>query len=110
MTTQNRVLVIDLTNSPEYQRLLAGEPQTRGIRSGRVFLDRGKACGRHSTKEHEELLVFLSGKGELLIGEEGDSFQVGQGRVCYIPPNTDHDVKNTGAEPLIYIYCVAPVR
>jgi len=109
MTSQNRVFVIDLNEEPEYQRLLAGEPQTRGMRSGRVFLEGGKSCGRHSTKEHEELLVFLSGKGELLIGEE-DSFQVGQGRICYIPPNTDHDVKNIEDEPLIYIYCVAPVK
>jgi quercetin dioxygenase-like cupin family protein len=110
MTSQNRVFVIDLNEEPEYQRLLAGEPQTRGMRSGRVFLESGKSCGRHSTKEHEELLVFLSGKGELLIGEEEDSYKVGQGRVCYIPPNTQHDVKNTEDEPLIYIYCVAPVK
>ncbi len=110
MALSERVLVIDLNDAPENQRLLAGEPQTCGMRSGRVFLDCGKACGRHSTKDREELLVFLSGKGELLIGEDGDSFQVGQGRVCYIPPNTDHDVTNTGTEPLIYVYCVAPIR
>jgi mannose-6-phosphate isomerase-like protein (cupin superfamily) len=110
MTLQNRTLVINLNDAPEYQRLLAGEPQTCGMRSGRVFLEGGKSCGRHSTKEHEEMLVFLSGKGELMIGEDEDSFQVGQGRVCYIPPNTDHDVKNTEDEPLIYIYCVAPVK
>ena len=110
MALQKSVLVIDLNDAHEYQRLLAGEPQTRGMRSGRVFLDGGKSCGRHSTKEHEELLVFLSGKGELLIGEKGDSFQVGRGRVCYIPPNTDHDVKNTETEPLIYVYCVTPIR
>ena len=110
MTSQSRVIVIDLNDAHEYQRLLAGESQTCGMRSGRVFLGGGKSCGLHSTKEHEELLVFLSGKGELLIGEEGDSYQVGRGRVCYIPPNTDHDVKNTGVEPLIYVYCVTPIR
>ena len=110
MTSQSRVIVIDLNDAHEYQKLLAGEPQTRGMRSGRVFLDSGKSCGRHSTKEHEELLVFLSGSGELLIGKKEDSYQVGRGRVSYIPPNTDHDVKNTGTEPLIYIYCVTPVK
>ena len=107
MASSHRVLVIDLNDSREYQRLLDGEPQTCGMRSGRVYLAPGQSCGVHSTENHEELLVFLIGQGELLIGEK-DSFQVGQGRVSYIPPNTVHDVKNTGADSLIYIYCVVP--
>ena len=108
MASSEEVLVIDLTEQPENQRLLRGTPQTCGMRSGRVYLAPGKACGQHSTKDHEELLVFLAGRGELIIGEK-ERFQVGQGKVSYIPRQTNHDVKNTGAEPLIYIYCVAPV-
>jgi mannose-6-phosphate isomerase-like protein (cupin superfamily) len=77
------------------------------MRSGRVFLPPGQACGQHSTKAHEELLVFLSGQGLLLIGEER-RLQVGGGKVSYIPPHTIHNVENTGIEPLTYIYCVAP--
>ena len=106
-STQN-VLVIDLDEKPENQRLLAGEPQTYGMRSGRVYLEPGQACGLHSTKDREELLVFLSGQGELIIGQE-NHLQVGKGKVSYIPPKTDHDVKNTGSEPLVYVYGVAPV-
>jgi len=108
MTSSEKVLVIDLNKNPEYQRLLDGEPQTCGMRSGRVYLQPEASCGQHSTEDHEEVLVFISGQGRLLIGKKR-SFQVGQGKVCYIPPNTVHDIKNTGAEPLIYIYCVAPV-
>jgi len=44
----------------------------------------------------------------LLIGKN-DRYQVGQGKVVYIPPQTAHDVSNTGKEPLIYVYCVSPV-
>lgn len=99
--------VVDLNDSGEFQRLLEGEPQTLGMRSGRVYLEPGKACGQHSTKHHEELLVFLSGSGELLISDE-DRLPVGQGKIAYIPPHTIHDVSNTGDNPLIYIYCVAP--
>jgi mannose-6-phosphate isomerase-like protein (cupin superfamily) len=117
MLSSEKVLVIELNDKAEYQRILEGQPQSRGMRSGRVYINPGQSCGRHSTKKHEELLVFLSGRGLLLIGESGygglrpdeqDSYEVGEGKVCYIPPNTEHDVKNTGAEPLIYIYCVAP--
>jgi len=108
MVPSQKVLIIDLNENPENQRILAGEPQTYGMRSGRVYLAPGKSCGQHSTKDREELLVFLSGRGELLIGENG-RYQVGQGKVAYIPPKTAHDISNTGNGPLIYVYCVAPV-
>jgi mannose-6-phosphate isomerase-like protein (cupin superfamily) len=107
MASPEKALIIDLNENPENQRLLAGEPQTCGIRSGKVYLAPGKSCGRHSTKDREELLVFLSGSGELLIGENG-CYQVGQGKVAYVAPQTAHDVSNTGDEPLVYVYCVAP--
>ncbi len=99
--------VLNLSDKTEYQRILEGKPQTFGMRSGRVYLGPGQACGQHSTKNHEELLVFLAGQGELLLGT-GVRHPVGAGRVAYIPPETLHDVSNTGSEPLVYIYCVAP--
>lgn len=108
MASSEKVVIVDLNSKPEYQKLLGGEPQTCGMRSGRVYLAPGEDCGLHSTKAHEELLVFLSGKGEAIISEK-DTYEVGKGKVSYIPPHTDHNVKNTGSEPLIYIYCVAPV-
>jgi len=108
MAASEKVLVIDLKQSTESQKLLDGRPQTHGMRSGRVYLEPGKSCGQHSTKNHEEVLVFLSGRGILMIGEETE-LPVGQGKISYIPPNTVHNVKSTGDEPLIYIYCVAPV-
>jgi mannose-6-phosphate isomerase-like protein (cupin superfamily) len=107
MTSPEKALVIDLNETAENQKLLDGKPQTCGMRSGRVYLSPGQSCGRHSTKDREELLVFLSGQGELLIGEQ-DCFDVGEGKVSYIRPQTEHDVKNTGSEPLVYVYCVAP--
>jgi len=108
MASTEKVLVIELNENPENQKLLDGRPQTCGMRSGRVYLPPGQACGQHSTKNREELLVFLSGRGELIIGK-GDCYQVGRGRVSYIPPHTAHDIKNTGSEPLVYVYCVAPI-
>lgn len=120
MASVKKVLIIDLNKSAKYQKLLDGQPQTCGMRAGKVYLKPGQTCGQHSTAEHEETLVFLSGQGELLVGPRlrggklvpakagKDRFAVGQGKISYIPPNTVHDVKNTGTKPLIYIYCVAP--
>jgi mannose-6-phosphate isomerase-like protein (cupin superfamily) len=109
MAASQEVMITDLNDRPEYQRILEGQPQTHGMRSGRVYLKAGEACGQHSTKHHEELLVFLTGQGELCIGEK-DRFAVGAGKTAYIPPETLHDVRNTGSGPLTYIYCVAPAR
>jgi mannose-6-phosphate isomerase-like protein (cupin superfamily) len=111
---QGKIIIIDLNNKAEYQRLLGGlekEPHTCGMSAGRVYLKPGESCGQHSTGEREELLVFLAGKGLLLIGEdEKDNFAVGEGKVCYIPPKTPHNVKNNSDKPLIYVYCVTPAK
>jgi mannose-6-phosphate isomerase-like protein (cupin superfamily) len=99
--------IVELNDKFEFQRLLSGEPQTCGMKAGRVYLAPGESCGRHSTNEREELLVFLKGSGRAVIDGSG-AFDVGLGKVAYIPPQTHHDIQNTGAEPLIYVYCVAP--
>jgi mannose-6-phosphate isomerase-like protein (cupin superfamily) len=106
--SDEKAIVIDLDGSPGFQRLLAGVPQTCGMKSGRVYLELGEEVGQHSTNQREEMLIFLSGTGQLII-EQGQTFHIGKGKISYIPPNTQHNIKNTGSEPLIYIYCVAPV-
>lgn len=105
-----QAFVTDLKNNNEYQPLLLGEPQTYGMRAGKVYLEPQQSCGEHSTKAHEELLTFLSGNGEAYIGNEKKVFEVGKGKVLYIPPNTPHDIKALGNEPLVYIYCVTPIK
>jgi mannose-6-phosphate isomerase-like protein (cupin superfamily) len=108
MALETRVL--ELTETGEYQPLLRGIPQTCGMRSGRVYLKPGESCGQHSTGDHEEQLVFLSGRGTAYSGPGKDPIPVGVGKILYFPPQMLHDIHNTGNEPLVYIYCVAPVR
>lgn len=106
----SEVLIMDLNDKPEYQELLSGPDQTCGMRSGRVYLKPGETCGVHSTEAHEEMLIFLSGKGVALIGPQQVPYEVSAGQISYIPPYTVHNNKNTGTEPLIYIYCVTPIE
>lgn len=100
-------LVFELTFQQEYQPLLTGSPVSLGMRSGCVRLAPGQACPVHSTESHEEQLVFLAGNGYVQMN--GKRLTVGKGKVCYIPPHTTHSVHNDGNEPLIYIFCVAPI-
>jgi len=104
-----KAFVVELNDESEYQRLLPGQPKTRGMKSGRVYLQAGQDCGQHSTEDREEMLIFLAGQGKAIIDEQED-LEVGIGKVAYIPPHTIHNIQNTGSEPLIYIYCVAPVK
>lgn len=100
---------IELIDNKEYQPLLRGAPQTRGMRSGRVYLKPGDSCGQHSTGDHEEQLVFLAGSGTAYSGPDKKPLVVGVGKILYVPPRMLHDIRNTGTEPLVYIYCVTPV-
>ncbi len=101
---------ITLTDQPEYQPLLTGSPQTVAMRSGRVYLKPGEECGQHTTGDHEEQLVVLAGRGQSQIGPNGEeSLDITANQIVYIPPQTHHNIINTGSDPLIYIYCVAPI-
>ncbi|MHC5095016.1 MAG: cupin domain-containing protein [Planctomycetota bacterium] len=77
---ENKAFVVELNHEKGYQRLIPGAPTTHGMKSGRVYL------------EPEEEVV------------------VGEGRICYIPPQTEHNILNTSTDPLVYIFCVAPAR
>lgn len=101
--------VLNLQDNEEYQPLLEGNPRTCGMRSGRVYLTQDENCGEHTTGAHEEMLVFLSGSGKSLIGPEKEAMEVGVGKVIYIPPHTLHNIVNPNNDPLVYIYCVAPI-
>ena len=105
---EKNAFVTVINDEKNYQRLIHGTPTTFGMKSGRVYLDPGQDCGVHSTENKEEQLVFLQGQGTAEIGAE--KLAVGAGKICYIPPQTEHNIVNTGTEALIYIFCVAPVK
>ncbi len=105
---ENKAFAVELNDEKGYQRLIPGAPTTHGMKSGRVYLEPGTSCGVHSTEDKEEQLVFLAGEGTADIA--GEKMPVGVGKICYIPPKTEHNILNTGTEPLVYVFCVAPVK
>ena len=89
--------------------LLSGPPETVTMKSGLVTLAPGKSVGKHSTGQHEEMLVVLAGHGEMLF-KDGSKLDVAADHALYCPPDTEHDVKNTGTETLRYVYVVASTK
>jgi mannose-6-phosphate isomerase-like protein (cupin superfamily) len=93
----------------EYIRILGGPPESVTMRSGYVILLPSQSVGRHSTETCEEMIVVLEGEGEMLFGD-GSVMGLKPHVVIYCPPETEHDVLNTGEMPLRYIYMVARAR
>jgi quercetin dioxygenase-like cupin family protein len=93
---------------PSEVAIVSGPPETAGMHAGYVALKPGAEMHRHTTGEHEEMLVFLRGRGEVLVGAEHIS--VAAGAALYIPPRTEHEVHATAPDELDYVYTVAPVR
>ena len=87
--------------------LLKGSPQTSGMRGGSVKLKPGESVGWHSTGQHEEALIILHGNGAANIEGQAD-VPLHEKMLAYIPPDTKHNVTNTGGERLEYVWVVAP--
>jgi mannose-6-phosphate isomerase-like protein (cupin superfamily) len=88
-------------------RLLGGPPETATMHSGLVELAPGKSVGRHSTKDNEEIVIVLDGKGEMRFWNGHAPVHLEAGTAVYGPPQTEHDVVNTGTSTLRYVYVVA---
>jgi len=78
------------------------------MKSGAVVLRPGESVGWHVTRKREEVVVVLSGRGEFRT-RDGTVLELAPHAVAYCPPETEHDVVNTGTEPLRYVYVVAGV-
>ncbi len=100
--------VRSLPEAPETARLL-GKEDTVGMRSGLVVLQPGTDCGWHSTDNYEELILCLSGSGQVAC-EGGPRRELAAGQYAYNPPHSRHNVFNTGQDAMRYIYVVAPAR
>lgn len=91
----------------DYLPLLQGPPETVTMRSGLVTLAPGKSVGRHSTKGNEEIVIVLEGRGEMRFFAGQPAVAMEAGMAVYGPPDTEHDVFNTGTGTLRYVYVVA---
>lgn len=92
-----------------YFKLLGGPPETRSIKSGLVTLSPGKSIGLHSTQSNEEVIVPLAGCGQLRLADH-EPIDLSTGLIAYVPPQTEHDVINTGTVDLRYIFIVAQAQ
>ena len=105
MTLEPMVVKVSSADSG-YTRILGGAPQSVSMRSGKVVLQPGESVGEHSTKSNEELIIVIEGDGKFLLDDD-QFLEFNADSVIYCPPNTRHNVLNSGSVTLRYIYVVA---
>ncbi|MDQ6745544.1 MAG: cupin domain-containing protein [Actinomycetota bacterium] len=66
----------------------------------------GGETEEHLHRRSEEIYFFLSGTGQMRLGEE--EAEVGPGDCVVIPPATPHKLWSAGEEPLVLLCCCAP--
>jgi mannose-6-phosphate isomerase-like protein (cupin superfamily) len=77
-----------------------------GLAVGMTILPPGKSSSFHSHELECETWIVVSGKGEVVVGEEREL--VGPESVVFLPRNVMHQIINTGEEPLRMFWIYTP--
>jgi len=86
-------------------RVLIGQSDGAKNFCMRIFeLSENGYSPRHSHEWEHEIIIY-SGKGEVLSG--GNWIPVTGGNAVFIPGNEDHQIRNTGKDPLVFV-CSIP--
>lgn len=64
-------------------------------------LPKGQKFSKHYHEDMEEIFIILSGKAEIMIGEETE--ELGKGDLVVIPVRAVHEMKNISKEDVYYI-------
>ena len=99
--------VVKIEEKAGYQRLLVPEKDALKMKSGCVTLNPGEAVGAHSTEFKEEAILVLRGEAEISCGK--DTLKAREREMVYMPPKTEHNVKNIGQDILQYVFIVVPI-
>lgn len=100
------VFCAELKSRERFIRLLGDSSKTGGLRCGLVTLKPQESVGEHQTGNKEEALIILKGNAVVCYGKN-KKIEAGQSSFVYIPPQTMHNVKNSGNKILQYVYLTA---
>ena len=84
----------------------AGDLGARNLSVTWVDVPPGAEQRSHSHADAEQVYVIVRGRGRMHVA--GDSEDVGEGDLVFIPPATDHGIANDGSETLVYVTATAP--
>jgi mannose-6-phosphate isomerase-like protein (cupin superfamily) len=89
-----------------YLLLAGGQFGTRHLAVTWVDCPPGSEQPLHRHQGLEQAYVIVRGSGTMVVG--GERREVGEGTLVYVPPDTDHAIRNDGTEPLAYVSATSP--
>ncbi len=60
----------------------------------------------HAHAREDQVYVIVRGNGRMLVGDETRS--VKEGTMVFVPPGSQHAIRNAGADLLVYVSATAP--
>jgi mannose-6-phosphate isomerase-like protein (cupin superfamily) len=84
----------------------AGDLGSRNLTVTWVEVPPGAEQRAHSHEEAEQVYVIVRGRGRMTVA--GDTAEVGEGDLVFIPPATQHGIVNDGGETLVYVSAASP--
>ena len=89
-------------------RELAGVPAGNSANQSlaQATVPPGASTEAHYHRTSEEIYLFTAGAGRMKLG--ADEAAVRAGDCVVIAPGTEHQLVNTGSEPLVLLCCCAP--
>jgi mannose-6-phosphate isomerase-like protein (cupin superfamily) len=90
-------------DSTSYQEIFEGDKDSVVFYSGVVTIAPNESGHTHSTEIYEEMIVVLEGQGQVRIVNK-NNLDLTFGNIALIPPNTEHQIFNTGTKNFKYIY------
>jgi len=76
--------------------------QLKSMTAGSLLLKPGMEPHPPHQHPEEEIMVIVSGQGEILVG--GEKVSSASNSMMYCESNKLHGIKNTGSEPLLFYY------
>lgn len=86
--------------------LAAGQFGSENLAVTWVEGEPGSEQAVHSHQGREQMYVIVQGRGAMRVGDEVE--EVGAGTLVFVPPDTDHSIRNIGDENLIYVSSTSP--
>lgn len=103
---KDKFFSVELKGSQKFMRLFGDSSKPEGLRSGFVVLKPKESVGLHNTGPSEEVIFIINGTAVIYHGTR-KKLSVKKNSFVYIPPQTPHNVSNSGSNLLKYIYIAA---
>ncbi len=106
--TKEKVFCAQIKGRQRFLRLLGDSNKTKGLKAGLVTLKSKESIGEHKTDHKEEVIIILKGSATVYFGKN-KQLKAAQNTFVFIPPETTHNVENSGKSILQYTYITTQV-